>query len=116
VAQLNKSAGAPLLLGHRAADVLAGEDAKLASRNFQLTLVNPACSPDPCRDEGRNHRLPQLLSRLKHVLLGLPCVGYMAYYDAELDACPVCGCKERTSVISKLTQLGEPLLWKGVRL
>ena len=45
MAQLNKFASTPLLLGHRAADVLPGEDAKVTSRDFQLKLVRPACSP-----------------------------------------------------------------------
>ena len=94
MAQLNKFGGVPLLLGHRATDVLPGEGAKLASRDVQLRLVRPACSPNPRRDESREHRLPQL-RRLKPVLLGLPCAGCRVYYDAELDACPVCGAKER---------------------
>jgi len=93
VAQLNKFASTPLLLGHRA-DVLPGEGAKIASRDVQLKLVRLACSPNPCHDESREHRLPQL-RRLKPVLLGLPCAGCRVYYDAELDACPVCGSKER---------------------
>ena len=29
------------------------------------------------------------------VLLGLPCAQCRTYYDAQLDACPVCGCRER---------------------
>ena len=89
MAQLNKFGGVPLLLGHRATDVLLGEGAKLASRDVQLKLVRTACSPNP-----REYRLPQL-RRLKPVLLGLPCAGCRVYYDAELDACPVCGSKER---------------------
>jgi len=34
-------------------------------------------------------------SGLNHVLFGLPCARCRAYYDADLDACPICGCKER---------------------
>ena len=34
---------------------------------------------------------------LKPILFGLPCSGCRAYYDAELKACPICGCAERVS-------------------
>ena len=34
-------------------------------------------------------------SGLNHVLFGLPCARCRAYYEADLDTCPICGCKER---------------------
>ena len=33
----------------------------------------------------------------KPVLLGLPCARCKAYYEADLKACPICGCPERVS-------------------
>lgn len=33
----------------------------------------------------------------KAALMGLPCAGCRGYYDATLDCCPVCRCKERVS-------------------
>jgi len=30
-------------------------------------------------------------------LLGLPCSRCRAYYEAQLTACPICGCSERVS-------------------
>jgi hypothetical protein len=48
--------------------------------------------------------VPSLQPRSRTALLGLPCAHCKAYYAAALEACPICGCKERTSVISKLTQ------------
>ena len=44
------------------------------------------------------------------MLLGLPCASCKAYYAAVLEACPVCGCKERAAVFSKrLNRKGESL-------
>jgi len=51
--------------------------------------LNPCCNKNPesvVDDLGPNH-----------VLFGLPCALCRAYYDAGLDACPICGCKERVS-------------------
>ena len=31
----------------------------------------------------------------KHVGYGLPCAQCRAYYEADLAACPICGCGER---------------------
>lgn len=38
------------------------------------------------------------------MLLGLPCARCRVYYAAVLEACPVCGCKERIALFSKTTQ------------
>lgn len=35
------------------------------------------------------------LSQAKHVGYGLPCAHCLAYYPADLSACPICGCRER---------------------
>lgn len=35
--------------------------------------------------------------RPKAMLLGLPCSRCSAYYAADLEACPICGCKQRIS-------------------
>lgn len=43
---------------------------------------------------------PHPHSRL--MLLGLPCASCKAYYAAVLEACPVCGCKERAALFPKL--------------
>lgn len=31
----------------------------------------------------------------KHVGYGLPCANCRAYYTADLEVCPICGCRER---------------------
>jgi len=31
----------------------------------------------------------------KAMLLGLPCAHCKAYFAADLEVCPICGCKER---------------------
>jgi hypothetical protein len=50
----------------------------------------------PCCEKNPESTLDDL-SGLNHVLFGLPCTRCRAYYDADLDACPICGCKERVS-------------------
>jgi hypothetical protein len=47
-------------------------------------------------DESPEFVLPEVSSR-NAALMGLPCSGCRVYYDATLDSCPVCGCKERVS-------------------
>jgi hypothetical protein len=47
-------------------------------------------------DESPESVLSEVPGR-KVVLLGLPCARCRAYYDATLESCPVCGCKERVS-------------------
>ncbi len=48
----------------------------------------------PCCDENPESMLDNLRGP-NHALFGLPCARCRAYYDADLDACPICGCKER---------------------
>ena len=31
----------------------------------------------------------------KHIGYGLPCANCRAYYTADLEVCPICGCRER---------------------
>jgi len=50
----------------------------------------------PCCDENRESMLDNLRGP-NHALFGLPCARCRAHYDADLDACPICGCKERVS-------------------
>ena len=40
---------------------------------------------------------PGLQPRPKAMLLGLPCAHRKAYFAADLEVCPICGCKERAS-------------------
>ncbi len=47
-------------------------------------------------DESPESVLSKLPGR-KPLLLGLPCARCRAYYDATLDSCPVCGCREQVS-------------------
>ena len=54
--------------------------------------------------------LPGLQPHPRSMLLGLPCANCKAYYAAVLEACPVCGCKERTALFSKrLSRKGKHL-------
>jgi len=48
-------------------------------------------------DEAPSSVLPSVGARAKPSLLGLPCSRCRVYYEAELAACPVCGCTERVS-------------------
>jgi hypothetical protein len=48
-------------------------------------------------DESPDFVLPELDPRPKPLLLGLPCSRCRVYYEAELTACPICGCSERVS-------------------
>ena len=50
----------------------------------------------PCCDENPASMLDNLRDP-NHTLFGLPCARCSAYYDAKLDACPICGCKGRVS-------------------
>jgi hypothetical protein len=38
---------------------------------------------------------PSLQQPPKAMLLGLPCAHCKGYFAADLEVCPVCGCKER---------------------
>jgi hypothetical protein len=58
--------------------------------------------PEPWRDEDSNSEVPGRAARGKEMLLGLPCARCRAYYAAQLEVCPVCGCKERTLLRRKI--------------
>jgi hypothetical protein len=47
-------------------------------------------------DESPEFVVPESI-RSNRILYGLPCAHCKAYYDAEPQACPVCGCAERIS-------------------
>ena len=61
----------------------------------------------PCCDKNPESTLDDL-SGPNHVLFGLPCARCRAYYDADLDACPICGCKERVSPTQGSRSAGPP--------
>jgi hypothetical protein len=44
---------------------------------------------------GFNPVVSGLQQRPKPLLLGLPCVRCKAYFAADLEVCPICGCTER---------------------
>lgn len=52
---------------------------------------------DAWSDESPESLLAEMRDAAKPKLLGLPCARCRAYYDADLDACPLCGCKWRVS-------------------
>jgi hypothetical protein len=39
-----------------------------------------------------------LQPRPKAMLLGLPCADCKAYFAADLEVCPICGCNERVAI------------------
>ena len=45
--------------------------------------------------ESFDHGMPGLEPPPKAMLLGLPCADCLAYYAADLEACPICGCNAR---------------------
>lgn len=51
-------------------------------------------------DDAPNSVLPAVGARAKPSLLGLPCSHCRTYYEAELTACPICGCTERVAAAS----------------
>jgi len=54
------------------------------------------CIPEGWYDESPESVFSEVSGR-RVTLLGLPCARCRAYYDATLDSCPICGCKERVS-------------------
>jgi hypothetical protein len=60
-------------------------------------LSGQKCAPDPWCDESPDSVLSELRGQPNPALLGLPCARCRAYYDADLEACPLCGCKWRVS-------------------
>lgn len=54
-----------------------------------------ASDAEPWCDESPEFVLAEMRGTAKPSLLGLPCARCHAYYDADLDACPICGCGER---------------------
>ena len=59
------------------------------------TLDTPGLELNPCCNKNPESVVDDLGPN--HVLFGLPCARCRAYYDADLDTCPICGCKERVS-------------------
>jgi len=41
---------------------------------------------------------PALQQRPKAMLLGLPCAHCKVYFAADLEVCPICGCKQRVVI------------------
>jgi rRNA maturation endonuclease Nob1 len=37
--------------------------------------------------------------RLRPIRYGLPCAGCRLYYEAELNACPICNCETRVEAV-----------------
>jgi hypothetical protein len=65
-----------------------------------LRLVKPRGEKrtfDGWNDEDPESMLREWSGPIKPILLGLPCSRCRAYYDAELKACPICGCAERVT-------------------
>jgi hypothetical protein len=60
-------------------------------------ISDVACAPDRWCEENPASILRNIRGAAKLILLGLPCARCRLYYDAELKACPRCGCEERES-------------------
>ena len=48
---------------------------------------------------------PVPLQRPKAMLLGLPCAHCKAYFAADLEVCPICGCNERVVIGKRVTNV-----------
>jgi hypothetical protein len=48
-------------------------------------------------DQSPESVIPEFVRPSRNLFYGLPCAHCKAYYDSELQACPVCGCTERVS-------------------
>lgn len=69
----------------------------MKTRKAENGISSPERTADPWCDESPESVLSELRGGAKPALLGLPCARCRAYYDADLSACPVCGCTERVS-------------------
>jgi hypothetical protein len=61
-------------------------------------LTNSVDNLANCSESWRetfDREMPGRESRPRAMLLGLPCSRCSAYYAADLDACPMCGCTVR---------------------
>lgn len=68
----------------------------MATRSLEHAVLNQAGFPEQWRHEFDPTALRGLaVPRL--TLLGLPCVRCRAYFAAALEACPICGGKDRVS-------------------
>jgi hypothetical protein len=69
----------------------------MTTRKPENGISSCVCTPDPWCDESPESVFSELRGCPKPALLGLPCARCKVYYDADLDACPLCGCKWRVS-------------------
>jgi hypothetical protein len=74
---------------------LCEKDGRMATRTIPNAVAGGALAPDPRSDDRTGGVLSEMHGVSALVLLGLPCAYCRAYYDAQLDACPICGCSER---------------------
>ena len=48
---------------------------------------------------------PAPQQRPKAMLLGLPCAHCKGYFAADLEVCPICGCKERVVIGKRVAKV-----------
>ena len=78
----------------------------MATRTLEHAVLNQAVFPDQWRHEF-DSTAPRGLAVPRPTLLGLPCARCRAYFAADLEACPICGVKDRVSATR--TRLRNPM-------
>jgi hypothetical protein len=69
----------------------------MATQELTNVLSREVGIPKSCC-AGSDRIQTDLQQRPKTMLLGLPCVHCKAYFEADFEACPICGCKERIGI------------------
>jgi hypothetical protein len=73
----------------------------MAMQTLEHLFNSQSGIPEPWRRELN----PAVTGCPRAVLLGLPCAHCKAYFAADLEVCPLCGCKERVSSATTLFRL-----------
>lgn len=71
----------------------------MATQSLMNEISSRACIPRCGCDEDLRTELSGPTGRPRAVLLGLPCARCKAYFVADLEACPICGCKEKVPLV-----------------
>jgi len=68
----------------------------MGTQGLQHLVSSQTGTPETWRQEF-NPAVPGLPACPRVALLGLPCAQCKAYFAADLEVCPICGCKQRMS-------------------
>jgi len=57
-------------------------------------------STEGARGERREKNGLRRAAQVAPLRYGLPCMHCRIYYEADLDTCPICGCRDRVSPVA----------------